>query len=130
MLKNQPTDNADNEDASIKDVCSGFWCCLCIISAHLLLSFSPIAFSRSVSMSARLLLADLANISTSDNIIIYGHTFKEKSIFIFILFFASRGTIVSFATFYLAGHRLCAQVRPSLPSSPGFESWQSQIFFL
>ena len=81
-------------------------------------------------MSARFTFADLANISTSDNIIISGHAFKEKSIFRFILDFASRGTIVSFATFYLAGHRLCAQVRPSLPTSLVFESWQSQIFFL
>ena len=102
MLKNQPTDNADNVDASIKDVCSGFWCC-CFISAHLLLSFSPIAFSRNVSMSARLLLADLANISTSDNIIISGHAFREKALnagFRFILDFASHGTISSCATFY------------------------------
>ena len=81
-------------------------------------------------MSARFPFADLANISTRDHIIIPGHAFKEKSIFGFILDFASRGTIVSLATFYLAGPRLCAQVRPSLPTSPGFESWQSQIFFL
>ena len=78
-------------------------------------------------MSARFTFADLANISTSDNIIISGHAFKEKSIFIFILFFASRGTIVSLTTFYLAGPRICAHVCPSLPSSPGFESWHSQI---